>query len=88
MKLWLLFDCISYEGDWLIAVCTSQEMAEKALALYADRQSGTLEIRECETDVFSVERWRNGKVFPDFLRENRADNPYMPIVEYQAVKAS
>jgi hypothetical protein len=50
MKLWLLFDTDSYEGDTLHAVCTTLEIAQAIMA--RETSWSRFVIRECETNRY------------------------------------
>jgi hypothetical protein len=87
MKLWLVSAGWDHEGAIVVAVCTTEELAEKAKAVVEaeDRSFDYVEIQSAETDAFDVTRYKDGSTNINEV----GDDPegYIPIVEYQTDKA-
>ena len=85
MKIWIVSAGWDYEGEEVVAVCTTLELAEKAKAAVEaeDEQHDYCKIHSAETDVFSVMTWKDGSTT---ISDVGAD-PYIPIVEYQTIQA-
>jgi hypothetical protein len=86
MKLWLVSAGWDYEGAIVVAVCTTEELAEKAKAIVeGSERFDYYEIRCAETDAFNVTRYKDGETRIQEVGDNYAE--YIPILEYQPVKA-
>jgi hypothetical protein len=83
MKLWIVSAGWNHEGAIVLAVCTSQELAEKAeAAVKAEDRYDYVEVFEADTDVFSITRWAGGKRWINQFGDDTPDQ-LIPIVEYQ-----
>jgi hypothetical protein len=88
MKLWLVSAGWNHEGAIVLAVCTTQELAKQAEAfIKADDYSSFdyYEIQAAETDSLYVNQWASGRTTIEAVGDY---DKYIPIVEYQNVKAS
>jgi hypothetical protein len=90
MKLWLVSAGWDHEGANVIAVCTTEELAKKAeAAIKAEAPRGWssydyYEIQCAEADSLYVNQWPSGTTTIEAVGDY---DKYIPIVEYQNVKA-
>ena len=86
MKIWLVSAGWDHEGAIVVAVCTTEELAEKAKAVVdaSHRSFDYCEIQCAETDAFNVS-WN--KAGEPWFHEIGDPGNHIPIVEYQKDRA-